>query len=151
MMMKWVSVSSPIIQLSSGQHIANVPIHPPLQSPVGEPHLLPLPEDVVVVGLDDVVEVVVGLDDVVVVVDVLEEVVEVVDDVVMPVVSDVSDSAYPPVEPPPPLFDVTMTYPTAPRVRTATAPRATMSGVFRRDPVWGTEVDGYGAVGGTGP
>ena len=126
-------------------------LHPPFQSPVGDPQLRPLDDDVVVVDVVDDEVVVVVLDDVVEVVVGLEDVVEVVDDVVMPVVSDVSDSAYPPVEPPPPLFDVPMTYPTAPRVRTATAPRATMSGVFRRDPVWGTEVDGYGAVGGTGP
>lgn len=85
-----------------------MPLHPPFQSPVGDPHPLPLPEDVVVVDGDDDEVVVVVLDDVVVV-DVLEEVVEVVDDVVTPVVSDAPESAYPPVESSPPLFDVPMT------------------------------------------
>lgn len=86
-----------------------MPLHPPFQSPVGDPHPLPLPEDVVVVDGDDDEVVVVVLDDVVVGVDVLEEVVEVVDDVVTPVVSDARDCAYPPVESSPPLFDVPMT------------------------------------------
>lgn len=95
--------------MSPEKHRAFVSLHPPFQSPVGEPHLLPLPEDVVVVdGVDDEVVVVV-LDDVVEVVVGLEDVVAVVDDVVAPVVSDALDSAYPPVESSPPLFDVPMT------------------------------------------
>ena len=74
--------------MSPPQHWAYVSLHPPFQSPVGDPQLRPLDDDVVVVDVVDDEVVVVVLDDVMEVVVGLEDVVEVVDDVVMPVVSD---------------------------------------------------------------